>query len=73
MICTTCGGDMQSQVTDLPFKVGERSIVIVKDLPVIECPHCGAYLLHESVMAHVERILASADDNVELTVLRYAA
>lgn len=64
---------MLRRVTDLPFKVGGRSIIIVKDLPVVECPCCGAYLLDEAVMARVERVLASVDENVELTVLRYAA
>jgi YgiT-type zinc finger domain-containing protein len=42
MICTTCGGDMEDRVTDLPFKLGDRSIVIVKDVPVVQCPQCQA-------------------------------
>jgi YgiT-type zinc finger domain-containing protein len=64
---------MEERITDLPFKVGESSIVIVKGLPVIQCPHCNEYVLTDAVMAHVEKIVESADKTVELVVVRYAA
>lgn len=64
---------MEDRVTDLPFKVGDLSIVIVKGLPVIQCPHCNEYVLTDAVMAHVEKILESADKTAELEVVRYAA
>lgn len=43
---------MEDRVTDLPFKVGDSSIVIVKGLPAIQCPRCNEYLLADAVMAH---------------------
>jgi YgiT-type zinc finger domain-containing protein len=73
MICTTCGGDLQERVTDLPFKLGDRTIVIIKEVPVFQCPDCHAYLLDDPVMAHVERLLDSANQSIELAILRYAA
>lgn len=73
MICTTCGSDMEDRVTDLPFKLGDHSIVIVKDVPVLQCPNCQAYLLRDAVMAQVDRLLESASQTAELAVLRYAA
>lgn len=73
MICITCGGGMEDRVTDLPFKLDDRSIVIVKYVPVIQCPHCQAYLLRDPVMAHVDRLLGAASHTTELAVLRYAA
>jgi YgiT-type zinc finger domain-containing protein len=73
MICTTCGGDMDERVTDLPFKLGDRSIVIIKDVPVLQCPHCHAYLLRDPVMARVDNLLDSASSEAELAILRYAA
>jgi hypothetical protein len=33
MKCRTCGGTMETKSTDLPFKVGESAIVIIKDSP----------------------------------------
>lgn len=73
MNCRTCGSVMEDQVTDLPFKVGESSIVIVKGLPVIQCSRCNEYLLGDVVMARVEEILNSVDKAAELEIVRYAA
>jgi YgiT-type zinc finger domain-containing protein len=71
--CRTCGGVMESRVTDLPFKVGDSSIVIVKGLPVMQCLYCHEYVLTDVVMVDVERILAAVDESAELKVVRYAA
>ncbi len=31
-----CGGQLESRITDLPFKVGDSSIVILRSLPVLQ-------------------------------------
>ena len=64
---------MQDRLTDLPFKVGDRSIVIIRDLPVTQCPHCEEYALPHGVMERVERILAATEETTELEIVRYAA
>jgi YgiT-type zinc finger domain-containing protein len=64
---------MQSLITDLPFKVGERTIVVLKGLPVLQCQNCSEYLLDDTVMERVEEILHRVDDAAELEVIRYAA
>ena len=73
MKCGVCGSEMGSMVTDLPFKVSETSIVILKDLPVLQCNNCSEYLLDDPVMARVEEILDKVDTAAELEVIRYAA
>jgi YgiT-type zinc finger domain-containing protein len=42
---------MEERVTDLPFKLGESSIAILKALPVFHCPHCNEYVMTDTVMA----------------------
>ncbi len=64
---------METRVTILPFKVNEATIVILKDLPVIQCNNCGEYLLDDSVMERVEGILGKVDTAAELEVIKYAA
>ena len=64
---------MEERVTDLPFKLGESSIVILKALPVFQCPHCNEYVMTDTVMARVEHILSSVDKTAELEIIRYAA
>lgn len=73
MTCHNCDGEMIDQVTDLPFKLNDRLIVIIKSLPVVHCPHCNQYLLADAVMERVERLLSAADRAAELEILRYAA
>ncbi len=63
---------MVSIQTDLPFKVRETTIVIVKALPVLQCQGCGEYLLEDSVMQRVDEILERADVRAELEIIGYA-
>jgi YgiT-type zinc finger domain-containing protein len=50
---------MEERVADLPFKIGDTSIVIVKALPVLQCGQCGETELENLAMARVDRLLAS--------------
>ena len=71
--CQVCGGAMQAIVTDLPFKLAERAIVIVKDLPVLQCDGCSEYLLEDATLQRIDELLARADASAELEIIRFAA
>jgi len=73
MSCRICAGAMEERVTDLPFKIGDTSIVVVRSLPVLQCRQCGESELENVAMARVDRLLASVDRSAELEVVRYAA
>ena len=73
MKCHVCGSEMRSMVTDLPFKVSEATIVILKEVPVSQCKNCTEYLLNDSVMKRVEEILEGIDSSTELEVIKFAA
>ena len=73
MKCHVCGSQLQSLVTDLPFKRDDHSIVIIKELPVLQCEQCGEYLLDDGVMTWVESVLDRVDPSAELEIIRYAA
>ena len=73
MKCTVCGSELMVTNTDLPFKVRERTIVILKDLPVLQCESCTEYLLQDSVMEKVDEMLNRVGSNAELEIVRYAA
>ncbi len=64
---------MRATVTDLPFKHSDRSIVVIKNLPVLLCENCTEYSLEDPVMSAVEHILDAVDDAAELSVVKYAA
>jgi YgiT-type zinc finger domain-containing protein len=48
MKCTVCGAAMKPVTTDLPFKLSENHIVIVKQLPVLQCGACREYLIEDA-------------------------
>ena len=73
MRCIVCGGDLTATRTDLPFKVTETAIVILKNLPVLACGRCPEYLIEDDVLSRVDAILSRLDSSTELAVIRYAA
>ena len=73
MRCHICGDQMRPIATDLPFKVGQNAIVILKELPVLQCSNCHEYLIEDPVMERVETILHGAGRTAELEVVRFAA
>jgi YgiT-type zinc finger domain-containing protein len=73
MRCRVCGGQLESRITDLPFKIGDFSIVILRSLPVLQCRQCGETELEQATMSRVDQLLADVDASAELEVIRYAA
>jgi YgiT-type zinc finger domain-containing protein len=73
MKCRVCGGLLENRVTDLPFKIGDSSIVVVKALPVLECRQCGEIEMEHQTMRRVDQVLAGVDASAELEVIRFAA
>ncbi len=73
MKCGICGAELRMTKTNLPFKVSETSIVIIKDLPVFQCEGCSEYLIEDAVFNRVEEVLAGANSAIELQIVRYAA
>jgi YgiT-type zinc finger domain-containing protein len=73
MKCHICGFNLRPMITDLPFKISERAIVILKGLPLLQCENCSEYLLEDTVMERVEEILEKANGSAELEIVRYAA
>ena len=73
MKCHVCGGEMLRIVTDLPFKVSRKMIVIFKELPVVQCERCSEYVLEDRILERVDVMLGKVDEDAELKVLKFAA
>ena len=71
--CSVCGGELIREMSDLPFKVSDTSIVILKGLPVIQCARCPEYLIEDEVLRRVDEILSKVEGGTELEIVRYAA
>lgn len=73
MKCALCGAEMRPVKSDLPFKITEQTIVILKGLPTVQCENCAQYLIEDTVLGRVDEILATVDGAAELQIIRYAA
>ena len=73
MKCGVCGAGLVPTASDLPFKTSDHTIIILKDVPVLQCGNCGEYLLEDPVMSRVDEILSTVARAAELEVIRYAA
>lgn len=58
MKCAVCGGELVASTSDMPFKVSDTSIVILKGLPVLQCAACPEYLIEDKVLRRVDEILS---------------
>ncbi len=72
MICHICGGNLNSLITNLPFKLNDNSIVIIKGLPVLQCENCNEYVIEDEVMEKIDTIFNKIDTSAELEILSYA-
>lgn len=73
MRCHVCGAEMRETKTDLPFKLTERSIVVVREVPAIQCSGCREYMLSDKVMERIDELLSAANTDADLEVVRFAA
>jgi len=73
MNCHVCGGKLKQSVTSLPFRLSSRAILVIKELPVLECVNCTEFSLDDEVMVRVEELIAKVDKGAELEVVNFAA
>lgn len=73
MKCRLCGAAQSKGLTDLPFKIGAHSIVIVKGLPVFQCDRCTEFSLDDATMARVDELLSRVAATTELEVISFAS
>jgi len=70
--CHNCGGNFERVITDLPFKISQSSIIIIKRLPILQCQNCNEYMIEDAVMENVDCVLSNIDSTAELEILNYA-
>ncbi len=71
MKCLACGSALRRTATDLPLNVSDRSIVIVKSVPVLHGGGCTEYLLDDTAMARVDELLSRVDRSIELAIVPF--
>ena len=62
---------MESQVTDMPFKLSDRTIMILKDLPVFQCENCVESVIEDPIMERVDSLLEKVDQAAVLEIVLF--
>ena len=73
MKCHVCGGRLKPSVSDFPFRLSTTTIVVIKQLPTLECADCSELSIEDPVMEKVESLLEHTDAATELVVITYPA
>jgi YgiT-type zinc finger domain-containing protein len=73
MKCHVCETPMTRVVGDLPFRVTRSVVIILRDLPLMECSECSAYAFEERVMERVHEIVQRLRSPSHLDTVLYAA
>jgi hypothetical protein len=50
----------------LPFKATESTVVILKNLPVLQCPNCPEFLIEDPVLERVDELLGRVNGGTGL-------
>jgi len=73
MKCLVCGETLEPQITDMPFNLSARTIVILKDLPALRCENCREYATLDPVMEKVGSLLANRVQAIALGIVQFEA
>lgn len=73
MKCHVCGVPMRRVVTDLPFRFNRSVMIILRNLPLLECSECSAYALEDKVMERVHEIVERLNSPSHLENVLYSA
>lgn len=73
MNCHVCGGQMESAISDIPFRLSRTAIVVIKRAPALECVNCGELSIEDPVMERIDGLLERTGDDAELAVVPYTA
>ena len=59
-------------MTDMPFKLTGRTLVIVRNLPVLQCAQCTEQVIEDPIMERVDGLLEKVDRRLELEVVDFS-
>lgn len=73
MKCHVCGTSMTPVISDLPFRVNWSVMIILRDLPLMQCTECNANAPEETVMKRVHEIVEKLRSPSHLDTVLYGA
>ncbi len=73
MLCPLCKGNMEKSVANLPYRLSERNLVVLVNVPALVCEQCGDEYIEIDVVRNVEKVLERVrGDGISMGFVEYA-
>lgn len=73
MLCPLCKGHMEKSVANLPYRLSEKKLVVLVDVPALVCEQCGDEYIEIDVVRNVEKVLERVrGDGISMGFVEYA-
>jgi YgiT-type zinc finger domain-containing protein len=64
---------MEKNVTNLPYRLSEKKLVVLVDVPALVCEQCGDEYIEIDVVRRVEKVLERVQaDGISMGFVEYA-
>ncbi len=72
MLCPLCKGTMEKGAANLPYRLSDKQLVVLVDVPALVCEQCGDEYIEIAVVRKVEKILEKVQaDGVSMGFVDY--
>ena len=72
MLCPLCKGNMEKNVTNIPYRLSEKKLVVMLDVPALVCAQCGDEYIEIDVVRKVEKVLDRVQaDGISMGFVEY--
>ncbi len=72
MLCPLCKGTMAKGVVNLPYRLSEKKLVVLVDVPALVCEQCGDEYVEIDVVRRTEKLLEQVQaDGISMGFVEY--
>lgn len=72
MLCPLCKGAMEKGVANLPYRLSDKQLVVLVDVPALVCEQCGDEYIEIAVVRKIEKMLEKVQaDGISMGFVEY--
>lgn len=72
MLCPLCKGNMEKGAANLPYRLSDKQLVVLIDVPALVCEQCGDEYIEIAVVRKTEKILEKVQaDGISMGFVEY--
>lgn len=57
MLCPLCKGSMENGTANLPYRLSDKQLVVMVDVPALICEQCGDEYIEIAVVRKLEKMI----------------